>query len=162
MVGTCASVSPRPICWNTLFPTLCTHFSFHLLSFQPLAFLTTFPALLDLPLQKLSGLTAAIASTELTTTWDHLMVPSSVRAPGLACHVPHDITSTLGCLPLGACACAKSLQSGPTLCDRMDWSLPGSPVHGILQARILEWVGILLSRGSSQPSLCLGRWALQH
>ena len=33
----------------------------------------------------------------------------------------------------------------------MDWSLPGSSVHGILQARILEWVVILFSRGSSQP-----------
>ena len=35
--------------------------------------------------------------------------------------------------------CAKSLQSCPTLCDPMDHSLPSSSVHGILQARILEW-----------------------
>ena len=39
----------------------------------------------------------------------------------------------------------------PTLCDPMDYSLPGSSVHGILQARILEWVAISSSRGSSQP-----------
>ena len=39
----------------------------------------------------------------------------------------------------------------PTLCDPMDCSLPGSSVHGILQARILEWVAISFSRGSSQP-----------
>ena len=39
----------------------------------------------------------------------------------------------------------------PTLCDPMDWSLPGSSVQGILQARILEWVAISFSRGSSQP-----------
>ena len=39
----------------------------------------------------------------------------------------------------------------PTLCDPMDYSLPGSSVHGILQARILEWVAIPFSRGSSQP-----------
>ena len=38
-----------------------------------------------------------------------------------------------------------------TLCDPMDCSLPGSSVHGILQARILEWVAISSSRGSSQP-----------
>ena len=38
-----------------------------------------------------------------------------------------------------------------TLCDLMDYSLPGSSVHGILQARILEWVAISFSRGSSQP-----------
>ena len=44
---------------------------------------------------------------------------------------------------------AKSLQSCPTLCDPMDWSLPGSSVHGILQARILLWVAISFSRGSS-------------
>ena len=42
-------------------------------------------------------------------------------------------------------------QSCPTLCDPMDHSPPGSPVHGILQARILEWVAISFSRGSSEP-----------
>ena len=46
---------------------------------------------------------------------------------------------------------AKSLQSCPTLCDPIDCSLPGSSVHGILQARILEQVAIPFSRGSSQP-----------
>ena len=40
-------------------------------------------------------------------------------------------------------------QSYPTLCDLMDYSPPDSSVHGILQARILEWVAILFSRGSS-------------
>ena len=39
----------------------------------------------------------------------------------------------------------------PTLWDPMDYSLPGSSVHGILQARILEWVAIPFSRGSSWP-----------
>ena len=42
-------------------------------------------------------------------------------------------------------AAAKSLQSCPTLCDPIDGSLPGSPVPGILQARILEWVAISFS-----------------
>ena len=42
-------------------------------------------------------------------------------------------------------AAAKSLQSCPTLCDPMDCSLPGSSVHGILQARTLEWVAISFS-----------------
>ena len=37
------------------------------------------------------------------------------------------------------------------LCDPMDCNLPGSSAHGILQARILEWVAIPFSRGSSQP-----------
>ena len=42
-------------------------------------------------------------------------------------------------------------QSYPTLCNPVDCSLPGSSVHGILQARILEWVAISFSRGFSQP-----------
>ena len=46
---------------------------------------------------------------------------------------------------------AKSLQSCPTLWDPMDCSLPGSSVSGILQARVLEWVAISSSRGSSWP-----------
>ena len=44
-----------------------------------------------------------------------------------------------------AAAAAKSLQLCPTLCDPMDGSPPGSPVPGILQARILEWVAISFS-----------------
>ena len=42
-------------------------------------------------------------------------------------------------------AAAKSLQSCPTLCDPIDYSPPGSPVPGILQARTLEWVAISFS-----------------
>ena len=42
-------------------------------------------------------------------------------------------------------------QSCLTLCNPMNCSLPGSSNHGILQARILEWVAISFSRGSSQP-----------
>ena len=61
-------------------------------------------------------------------------------------------------------------QSCPTLHDPVDCSPPGSSVHGILQARILEWVAISFSRGSSQPRdqtggpyiSCIGRWVLYH
>ena len=42
---------------------------------------------------------------------------------------------------------SEVVQSCPTLCDPMDCSPPGSSVHGILQARILEWVAISFSRG---------------
>ena len=42
-------------------------------------------------------------------------------------------------------------QSWPTLCDPTDCSLPGSSVHEIFQARVLEWVATSFSRGSSQP-----------
>ena len=42
-------------------------------------------------------------------------------------------------------------QSCSTLCDPMDCSLPGSSVHGIFQAIVLEWIAISFSRGSSRP-----------
>ena len=44
---------------------------------------------------------------------------------------------------------AQLLQSCPTLCDPIDGSPPGAPIPGIFQARILEWVAISFSRGSS-------------
>ena len=46
---------------------------------------------------------------------------------------------------ISAAAAAKSLQSGPTLSDPMDCSLPGSSIHGIFQARLLEWGAIAFS-----------------
>ena len=48
-------------------------------------------------------------------------------------------------VPIIAAAAARSLQSCPILCDPIDSSLPGSPIPGILQARILEWVAISFS-----------------
>ena len=68
-------------------------------------------------------------------------------------HVTHTMRS-LGPsrLPHASQQCAKSLQSCPTLCDPMDCGLPGSSVHGVLQAKILEWVAMpSFSRASSQP-----------
>ena len=67
------------------------------------------------------------------------------------------------CIPLilmcvCVCVCAEGrkekvfvVQLCLTLCDTMDYSAPGSSVHGILQARILEWVAMPFSRGSSRP-----------
>ena len=52
-------------------------------------------------------------------------------------------------------------QSCPTLCDPIDGSPPGSSVHGIPQARILEWVAISFPRGSSQPGIELRSPSLQ-
>ena len=64
--------------------------------------------------------------------------------------------------------CVKSLQSCPILCHPMDCSPPDSSVHGILQARILEWIAVPFSRGSSPPRggtcvsyvSCIGRQVL--
>ena len=55
------------------------------------------------------------------------------------CKAHHNAGLSTVCLP------AKSLQLSLTLCDAMDCSLPGSSVHGILQARILEWVATVSS-----------------
>ena len=57
------------------------------------------------------------------------------------------------CVCVCVCVCAKLLQSRLTLCDPMDYSLPGSPVHGVLQARILEWVALPSSMVSSHPGI---------
>ena len=65
------------------------------------------------------------------------------------------VISPLYLLPsfVHACLQSKSLQSHPTLCDSTDCSPPGSSVHGILQARILEWVVMPSSRG--MPGFCV-------
>ena len=49
------------------------------------------------------------------------------------------------------CCCCLVAKSCQTLCNPMNCSLPGFSVHGILQPRILEWVDVSFSRGSSQP-----------
>ena len=75
-----------------------------------------------------------------------------------------------GSLPIPTAMAKGSVaQSGLTLRGPMDYSLPGSSVHGILQARILEWVAMPSSRGSSWPRdrthlshvSCISKWVLQ-
>ena len=80
---------------------------------------------------------------------------------GFSCALYGSLHSYL--LPSSACCLVAELCS--TLCDSMDCSPPGSSVHGIVQARILEWVAMFPSRGSSQPRdqtqiSCIGRWIL--
>ena len=61
---------------------------------------------------------------------------------------------------------AQSFQSCLTLCNLMECSPPGSSVHGILQARVLEWTAMPSFRGSSQPGVsdvsCIGRQILYY
>ena len=75
------------------------------------------------------------------------------------------------CVNISAtCVRAQLLQSCLTLYGAIDCSPPGSSVHGILQTRILEWVAMPSSRGSSLPRdrthvsyiSCMGRWVLYH
>ena len=77
------------------------------------------------------------------------------------CHVPSGTC-------VGICVRERSVtQPCPTPCNTMECSPPDSSVHGIFQARTLEWVAISFSRGSSQPRdqtciSCIGRWILYH
>ena len=83
--------------------------------------------------------------------------------PSHTLHAPHPSQCCPARASTGyrACVRAKSLQSCLTLCNAMDCSLPGSSVHGILQARILEWVyhallqGIFPTQGPNLRLLCL-------
>ena len=84
--------------------------------------------------------------------------------PGRLAELQKQVHLVCTCMP------AKSLQSCPTLCSPMDWNPPGSSVHGILQVKILEWVTISSSWGSSRPRdrtwvysvFGTGLWVLYH
>ena len=107
-------------------------------------------------------------------------VTSSTSAPAPQHFRPSISFPSLGIVPdpppappalhLSGRLCAKLLQLCPTLCDTKDRSLPGSSVHGILQARILESVAISSSRRSLPPRdgtlgllcFCIGRRVLYH
>ena len=92
-------------------------------------------------------------------------------------HIPQKnivyMSDLLGPLPCSQCWCVHAhsvAQSSPTLCNPVDCSPPGSCVHGVFQARILTWVAISFSRGSSrlrdwsQVSCisCIDRQVLYH
>ena len=88
-----------------------------------------------------------------------LLVVHSIQLPGktvtLTFHMRNQTPGIGPCLQIlsnsGKGSVSEVTQLCPTLCDPVDSSPPGSSVHGILQARILEWVAISFSRGSSQP-----------
>ena len=74
--------------------------------------------------------------------------PAKSISQRVQCYIPQTYDSA----QLSACCyCCLVTQLCPTPCDPMDCSPPGSSVQGILQARILEWVAISFSRGSSRP-----------
>ena len=96
-------------------------------------------------MSKALGMTGVLtAVSALLVSWPH------PRRPCLANRAPSVRAVTRHRLCFSAAAAAQSL-SHVRLCDPVDCSPPGSSVHGILQARILEWVAISSSRGSSRP-----------
>ena len=85
-------------------------------------------------------------------------VGSTENAPGQCMPKLTKSGVSAHCLPS---ADRQKVVSCPTLCEPMDWSSPGSSVHAILQARILDWVAISFSRGSSCPGIKPGSPILQ-
>ena len=81
--------------------------------------------------------------------WNIPPEAGKVRLPG-SVWAQHPTTALRGSSSRSpARLCAKPIQLCPILCDPGDRSPPGSSVHGILQARILKWVAMPSSRGSS-------------
>ena len=99
--------------------------------------------------------------------WDSLLSRCELRSCklGIESHThtcaSQETLSGVECV----CCCCSATKSRLTLCDPVDYSPPVSSVHGVLQARILEWVTISFSRGFSWPRdwthvSCTGRWIL--
>ena len=107
-----------------------------------------FPSSVDLPDPGIKPGSPALQADSLPTELSEpVSTPIlSMRPQGLEkvkLSVPcHPLREELELKHRRACMYAKSFQSCPTLCDLMNYSPPGSSVHGILQARILKWVAV--------------------
>ena len=87
------------------------------------------------------------------TFYSFVMKPRILKGKG---YTRKEVKETSPMKPLhwkGDCVCVLLAQSCLTLCNPIDCSLPASSVHGIFQARILEWVAMPSSRGSSHPGI---------
>ena len=116
------------------------------------------------PLSAASSINPVLFSFLQKSTYGHLYLLVCVHVPNPSVptfpdsHLVNDgsmsfTLHTIGYHPVSlvrSCMLAKSFQSCPTLCDPMGRSPPGSSVHGILQAKILDWVATLSSRESSK------------
>ena len=89
------------------------------------------------------------------TNLDSILKSRDITVPSKCCLVKAMVFPVVmyGCesWTIKKAVCVLVAQACLTLCDPMDCSLLNSSVHGIFQARILEWVAISFSRGSSQP-----------
>ena len=77
--------------------------------------------------------------------WNGLLFPTLEDLPDVGMEFMSSTLAGRSFTTKPPAAAAKSLQSFPTLCDPIDGSPPGSPIPGILQARILEWIAISFS-----------------
>ena len=89
------------------------------------------------------------------TTNFFILYPKTLKLTSVNPAGVHGWASESPCVCVCVCVCVLSLcvcaQSCLTLCSPINCSPPGSSVHGTFQARILQWVAISFSRGSSQP-----------
>ena len=96
--------------------------------------------------------TGLLLGRKVMTNLDGILKSKDITLPTKVCLVKAMVFPVVmdGCeswtIKKGAAAAAKSLQSCPTLCDPIDGSPPGSSVHGIFQARVLEWGAIAFSK----------------
>ena len=81
--------------------------------------------------------------------WAHSSYSVNEDIKGHAC-IPHTVI-TITCRNAHVRLLHEVTQSCPILCDSMDCGPPGFSIHGVFQARILAWVAISFSRGSSPP-----------
>ena len=100
------------------------------------------------PSEGTSLLTPWFSASGLRTVRESVSIVLSHLVCGTLLWQPQE-TICLICLSSCVCVCSVA-QLCTALCDPMDCSPPGSPVHGILQAKILEWVAMPFSRTSSQ------------
>ena len=99
------------------------------------------------------------SESEVTQSYLTLSDPMDCSPPGYSIHGIFQarvlewvaISFSSGCESWTIKKESEVTQSYLTLCDPVNCSLPGSSIHEIFQARVLEWVAISFSRGSSQP-----------
>ena len=90
-----------------------------------------------------------VVKSDTSSPWTHTERRYHAYLHGLRAQCESERNSSTP--PWGVLHACMLTQSCPTLCDPVDYSPPGSSVRGVSQARILEWVAISYSRGSSQP-----------
>ena len=105
---------------------------------------------------------SAIGICMSPSSWTSLPPPTSSHSSRLSQSTRSELPESYSKFPLAIllyiwwCIFFNELllaQSSPTLCNSMDYNPPGSSVHGILQARILEWVGISFSGNLPDPGI---------
>ena len=148
------------------------HISWYLLTFISVSLETSIQRILKTCLLNWSTWFSHLPISETNFFVYTLFLPLCIVCPGwvLSCYRALAFIFCLRTSLSSLCLHAQSLPSCPTLCNTMDCSLPGSSVHGILQARIQKWVAIFYPRGFPWPRdwthvsyvSCIGKQVLYH